>query len=77
MPGSHKMNFGGTEDMMEGKDEYFMEHCVQQPVTSKGDVVLFSEATVHGCLPWKGEHNRRVALFRFSPSTAAFARGYT
>lgn len=45
-------------------------------MTSKGDVVLFSEATVHGCLPWTSESSRRVALFRFSPSTSAFARGY-
>ncbi|GBG28573.1 Hypothetical Protein FCC1311_047952 [Hondaea fermentalgiana] len=75
--GSHKMNFPITKAMLDGDDADFLETCVEQPVTQAGDVVLFSEATVHGCLPWTpADRQRRVALFRFAPATHAFARGY-
>ena len=40
-------------------------------------MVLFSEATVHGALPWTlSEYQRRVALFRFAPATACYGRSY-
>lgn len=75
--GSHKMNFPISNSMLQGDDADFLESCVEQPVTQAGDVVLFSEATVHGCLPWTPEERqRRIALFRFAPPTHAFARGY-
>jgi len=77
VPGSHKINFSPPEDMMIGRDEEFLRTCVQQPETRAGDVVLFSEATIHGCLPWKADHQRRIALYRFAPSNFAFARGYS
>ena len=41
-----------------------------------GDVVIFTEATTHGTLPWKGKHQRRSLLFRFSPGNLAYAKGY-
>merc|ERR1719456_573272 len=47
-----------------------------QPVTQAGDVVFFSEATVHGALPWMADHERRVALYRFAPATCAYGRAY-
>ena len=53
-----------------------MHHVVHQPITEPGDVILFSEATVHGCLPWVAEHQRRVALYRFAPATVAYGRAY-
>ena len=41
--------------------------------------MLFSEATVHGALPWTlegAENQRRVALYRFAPATSAYGRSY-
>ena len=32
-----------------------------------GDVVIFTEATTHGTLPWKGAEQRRNIIYRFSP----------
>ena len=55
--GSHKLNFPVPASMMHG--EAMAEH-IYQPVTAPGDVVFFSEATVHGCLPWTARHQRRV-----------------
>jgi len=76
--GSHKLNFPLTDEMMNGADSDFFEQCVYQPVTKAGDCVIFSEATIHGCLAWKRKDiERTVALYRFAPATSAYARGYT
>mmetsp|Transcript_382 Transcript_382/g.938 ORF Transcript_382/g.938 Transcript_382/m.938 type:complete len:128 (+) Transcript_382:1-384(+) len=63
--------------MMAGEDADFLETSVDQPTAKAGDVIIFSEATIHGCLPWTAEHQRRVALFRFAPAHLGFARGYS
>ena len=45
VPGSHKSNFKMPKGMVDG-EKY--EEYVIQPATKAGDVVLFSEGTVHG-----------------------------
>eukprot|EP00587_Corethron_hystrix_P008648 CAMPEP_0113306048 /NCGR_PEP_ID=MMETSP0010_2-20120614/5451_1 /TAXON_ID=216773 ORGANISM="Corethron hystrix, Strain 308" /NCGR_SAMPLE_ID=MMETSP0010_2 /ASSEMBLY_ACC=CAM_ASM_000155 /LENGTH=319 /DNA_ID=CAMNT_0000160629 /DNA_START=469 /DNA_END=1428 /DNA_ORIENTATION=- /assembly_acc=CAM_ASM_000155 len=71
--GSHKSNYKAPIDMVHGKahTEY-----VEQLNTKAGDVILFSEGTVHGALPWMGEKQRRLALFRFAPAFMAYGRSY-
>jgi hypothetical protein len=50
---------------------------IRQPATKAGDVVLFSEGTVHGALPWTcQERQRRACLYRFAPATMAYGRSY-
>lgn len=73
VPGSHKSNFKMPEGMVDGEahSEY-----IQQPATKAGDVVLFSEGTVHGALPWTQDTQRRVCLYRFSPATNVYGRSY-
>lgn len=71
--GSHKMNFPVPEEFADGKAA--REH-LHQPVTKAGDVVFFSEATVHGAQPWNADHERRIVLYRFAPSTVAYGRAY-
>jgi ectoine hydroxylase-related dioxygenase (phytanoyl-CoA dioxygenase family) len=74
VPGSHKANFKMPKGMVDG--EHYAEF-IRQPVTKAGDVVLFSEGTVHGALPWRPEaRQRRVCLYRFSPATCAYGRSY-
>lgn len=77
VPGSHKINFTPLPSMMTGEDTEFFDNCLVQPVTKAGDVVIFSEATIHGCLPWKSPVQRRIALYRFAPCNMAYARGYS
>eukprot|EP01063_Lacrimia_lanifica_P039039 TRINITY_DN8460_c0_g2_i1.p1 TRINITY_DN8460_c0_g2~~TRINITY_DN8460_c0_g2_i1.p1 ORF type:complete len:319 (+),score=117.25 TRINITY_DN8460_c0_g2_i1:59-1015(+) len=71
--GSHKLNFAMPPEFSEfggdGED-------VHQPVTKKGDVIFFSEATVHGALPWNSDVQRRVALYRFAPGIIGYGRGH-
>jgi len=75
--GSHKLNLPVPSAVVHGRDPDFVAEHLHQPVTKKGDVVLFSEATVHGATPWRGDHQRRIALYRFSPPNMGYGRGYT
>lgn len=71
--GSHKSNFKAPAEMING-DNY--REFVYQPETEAGDVVMFSEGTVHGALPWEMDYQRRVALYRFAPATCCYGRSY-
>lgn len=73
VPGSHKANFKMPQGMIDGE---MYKEFIQQPVTKAGDVVLFSEGTVHGAMAWKGSHQRRVCLYRFAPATSCYGRSY-
>ena len=75
MRGSHKLNLPVPDDVAHGLLHGFSEH-LYQPVTQAGDVVVWSEATVHGATPWKADHQRRIALYRFSPANMGYGRGY-
>ncbi|KAH8049465.1 phytanoyl-CoA dioxygenase [Aureococcus anophagefferens] len=46
------------------------------PAIMAGDVLLFSEATLHGTLPWTLDHQRRTVIYRFAPAGSAYGRGY-
>jgi len=73
--GSHKSNFPVPRSFIDGGGEIGDNH-LHQPVTRAGDVVFFSEASVHGAMPWNGEHQRRVCLYRFAPATISYSRAY-
>lgn len=73
VPGSHKSNFKMPEGMMDG--ERYSEYIIQ-PETKAGDVVLFSEGTVHGAKAWVSDQERRTCLYRFSPATNVYGRSY-
>jgi ectoine hydroxylase-related dioxygenase (phytanoyl-CoA dioxygenase family) len=66
VPGSHKANFAAPPGMVDGTD--FAEFVVQPDIRA-GDVLLFSEGTVHGARAWTAEHQRRTVLYRFAPPT--------
>lgn len=74
--GSHKANFAVPKDFASGRSAEFAQEFVEQPVTSAGDVLFFSEATVHGAKPWRMDYERRLALYRFSPPNFAYGRAY-
>jgi len=83
--GSHKCNYALPKHFASGESAAFNESSVssvgceageESKGLQPGDVILFSEATIHGALPWRGEHERRIALYRFSPANVAYARSY-
>ena len=71
--GSHKSNYKCPIAMR--RLETAAEHAYQ-PEIKAGDVVVFTEATTHGTLPWKGSNQRRNLIYRFSPATNAYGRGF-
>lgn len=75
MRGSHKLNVPCPADFATGASAAFSDH-VYQPVTKAGDVVIWSEATIHGATPWRGAQQRRLALYRFAPANMGYGRGY-
>jgi ectoine hydroxylase-related dioxygenase (phytanoyl-CoA dioxygenase family) len=74
VPGSHKSNFPPPDELRHYEG---MTDIVQQPVVKKGDIIVFTEAALHGTLPWTADHQRRAVLFRYSPATMAYGRGYS
>jgi len=73
VPGSHKANFPCPPSV--AAYERHRDYTVQ-PVMEPGDLLLFTEAATHGTLPWKAEHQRRSAIYRFAPCTYAYGRSY-
>jgi len=71
--GSHKMMFASPDAFTHGE---MGQEYLHQPVTQAGDVVFFSEATLHGAMAWKADRERRIALYRFAPSTVSYGRAY-
>jgi len=73
IPGSHKANFPCPRDIIEweaNQDLVFNVPC------KKGDLLIFDEATTHGTLPWRADHERRSLLYRYSPHYLHYAGGY-
>ena len=69
VPGSHKGNFACPTSLRHGED---YQEFVKQITCKAGDCVIFTEAVTHGSLPWTAAHQRRTALFRFSPGNLAY-----
>lgn len=72
IPGSHKANFACPEEIL-----IYQEHreLVYNIPCRAGDMVIFNEATIHGTLPWRAQHQRRSLLYRYSPKYLHFAGG--
>jgi hypothetical protein len=68
IPGSHKANYPLPRDVARlERDLGVVRHV---PVKA-GSVIIFTEALTHGTLPWKADHERRAALFRYTPGPIA------
>ena len=75
IPGSHKSNFVPCiPDEVRRFDR--RAHYVVQPAVKAGDVVFFTEALVHGTMPWRAERERRSLLYKYSPGHSAWSGGY-
>ncbi len=73
IPGSHKANYPLPNEIAEWEAEQDM--VVHVPCKA-GDMLVFNEAVTHGTLPWRGAHQRRSLLYRYSPKFLHFAGGY-
>jgi ectoine hydroxylase-related dioxygenase (phytanoyl-CoA dioxygenase family) len=75
IPGSHKSNFpfNVPEDV---KNFERVPHYVTQPPVEAGDALIFTEALIHGTMPWRADHERRALLYKFSPGHSSWAQTY-
>ena len=66
IPGSHKTNFmlQLPEDV---RRQTRQPDYVVQPPMAAGDVLIFTEALMHGTRSWRAPHERRTLLYKYSP----------
>ena len=76
VPGSHKSNFNVSDIPEEVRRFERLAHYIRQPVLEAGDALIFTEATIHGTLPWRAQHERRALLFKYSPGHSSWALDY-
>lgn len=75
IPGSHKSNlYAHIPDDV--RTHARQPHYVVQPAVDAGDVIIFTEALIHGTRPWKSRHERRALLYKYSPGHSAWMEGY-
>jgi len=75
IPGTHKTNFLTSipKDIREFERD---AHYVRQPAVEAGDVLIFTEALVHGTTQWTADHQRRAYLYKYSPGHSTWANTY-
>ncbi len=73
VPGSHKTNFmQHLPDAVRTQTE--RPHYVRNPPLAKGDVLIFTEALMHGTRAWQGAGERRALLYKYSPPHSSWAK---
>ncbi len=66
VPGSHKTNFM-QHLPLPVREQNEQPHYVRNPPLKKGDVLIFTEALMHGTRTWRADHERRALLYKYSP----------
>ena len=75
IPGSHKSNF--IDNVPRDVRSYRRTpHYLVQPVLEPGDAIIFTEALIHGTLPWTAEHERVALIYKYSPGHSAWMGTY-
>ena len=70
VPGSHNCRVKLPARVRRG--DY--QDLVVVPPAPAGSVTFFSEATTHGTMAWKGDHERRTLLYKYCASQLSWAR---
>ena len=60
VPGSHKANINSYKPSV-------YSHLVANPSLKAGDMLIFTEALVHGTRKWTSDNKRRSLLYKYSP----------
>jgi ectoine hydroxylase-related dioxygenase (phytanoyl-CoA dioxygenase family) len=66
IPGSHKSNHPWPDEVYP-HTQLAQSHLVHQPSLKAGDMLIFSEALIHGTTYWTGAQDRRLVSFKFCP----------
>ena len=71
IPGSHKANFPCPAELARMETADGSDH-VKQFAIRAGSAVVFTEALIHGTLPWRGDAPRRTVFVRYCPGALCF-----
>jgi hypothetical protein len=71
VPGSHKSSLAYPNAWKDLTDPHPSVRKVTGPA---GTAIIFTEAMVHGSLPWRGGHERRTVFYKYSPRPIAWLR---
>jgi len=75
VPGSHKSNF--QRDLPpEVKSFERVPDYVVQPEVEAGDALIFTEALIHGTMPWAADQERRTFLYKYTPGNLVHSHDY-
>ena len=72
VPGSHKTNFCIPREIAIGEED---QEIVYHVPMKAGDLVIFSENTTHGTLPWTADNERRSLFYRYTPMYLHYTGG--
>jgi hypothetical protein len=75
IPGSHKSNFVSSLPSEVRRHERPAQY-VRQVEAEAGDVIIFTEALIHGTMAWTAAHERRSVLYKYSPGHSSWSRHY-
>jgi hypothetical protein len=73
VPGSHKSAFRFPDAWRQLSDPHSTVRKVTGPA---GSAIIFTEALVHGTLPWRGQDERRTIFYKYNPAPIAWSRKY-
>ena len=75
IPGSHKTH---CQEHLPGDVKRFerIPDYVVQPEVEAGDALIFTEALVHGTMPWTADHERRTFLYKYTPGNLVHSLNY-
>ncbi len=74
IPGSHKSNMrlpDGWADLSKGVND-----CVERVSAKPGDAIIFTEALIHGTLPWEVDQKRSTVFYKYSPHTLSWSADF-
>jgi ectoine hydroxylase-related dioxygenase (phytanoyl-CoA dioxygenase family) len=73
VPGSHKSAYAFPEKWKQLAEPHPSVRRVTGPA---GTAIVFTEALVHGTLPWTGDDERRTAFYKYSPAAVSWSASY-
>lgn len=73
VPGSHKSAFPFPQEWKQLAEPH---PCVRRVTGPAGTAIIFTEALVHGTLPWNGADERRTAFYKYSPASVSWSASY-
>lgn len=76
VPGSHKANLALPREWQISKTQKDIPEFVNRVAASAGDAIIFTEASLHGTIPWEGDGERRTIFYKYCPHAVAWGPSY-